>query len=95
MFPFNTLIVDFMETEFGTGGNVNSEPGNSSSIPFIPKEEEMDEEEFEKMMEERYKTGSAFVSYAEDDYENKRSMDRSSNMPSDKDPIIWKVKCAV
>lgn len=95
MFPFKSLNVDFMEAELGTGANDNTEPGKSSSVPFIPKEEEMDEEEFDKMMEERYKSGSAFVSYAEDDYENKRSIDRSSCMPSDKDPIVWKVKCAV
>ncbi|RVW97641.1 Protein RNA-directed DNA methylation 3 [Vitis vinifera] len=47
------------------------------------------------MLEERYKDGSKFVTYAEDDYETKRSVQRNSLIPSIKDPTIWKVKCMV
>lgn len=84
-----------MEEDPDSGPKVNSVPGNSYSIPVIPKEEEMDEEEFDKMMEERYKNSSAFFTYAENNHENKTSIDRNLVMPSEKDPIIWKVKCAV
>ena len=94
-FCFVSRGVDFMEEEVDTGPKGNSVPGNSYNIPIIPKEEEMDEEEFDKMMEERYKNSSAFFKYAENDYENKRSMDGHPLIPSEKDPIIWKVKCAV
>uniref|UniRef100_F6HB58 NGN domain-containing protein n=1 Tax=Vitis vinifera TaxID=29760 RepID=F6HB58_VITVI len=47
------------------------------------------------MLDERYKDGSKFVTYAEDDYETKRSVQRNSFIPSIKDPTIWKVKCMV
>ena len=73
---------------------VASEAGKSFNFPFIPKEEEMDEEEFDKMMEEKYKNRAPFVSYAED-RENKSFSNRSLVTPTEKDPIIWKVKCAV
>ncbi|KAF3945897.1 hypothetical protein CMV_027775 [Castanea mollissima] len=55
----------------------------------------MNEEEFDKMMEERYKDGSNFVRYGEDDFENKRAIDRNNIIPFARDPTIWKVKCMV
>ncbi|XVE99222.1 hypothetical protein REPUB_Repub03eG0178900 [Reevesia pubescens] len=72
--------------------NVNNQPGKTHNLPFVPKEEVI-EEEFDKMMEERYR--DAHVTYAEDSYEAKGSMDRNSTVPSAKDPTIWKVKCVV
>ncbi|CAB4300857.1 unnamed protein product [Prunus armeniaca] len=86
---------DFMEEEFETEPIVKNEPGKAHNLPFIPKEEDVDGEEFEKMMEERYRSGSSYITYAEDNYENKRSVDGSVLLPTVKDPIIWKVKCMV
>ncbi|KAJ4720705.1 Transcription elongation factor Spt5 [Melia azedarach] len=86
---------DFMEEEFDAQPKVNIELADAQNLPFLPKEEEMNEEEFDKMMEERYKDGSRFIRYAEDDYENKRFVDRNDHVPSVKDPTIWKVKCMV
>ncbi|RVW12274.1 Protein RNA-directed DNA methylation 3 [Vitis vinifera] len=86
---------DFLEDGFNTGLKVKNEPGKAHNLPFFPKEEELSEEELEKMLEERYKDGSKFVTYAEDDYETKRSVQRNSLIPSIKDPTIWKVKCMV
>ncbi|XVF83034.1 hypothetical protein PTKIN_Ptkin16aG0100000 [Pterospermum kingtungense] len=74
--------------------NVNNEPGKAHDLPFVPKEE-VDEEEFDKLMEERYRNAAAFVTHAEDSYEAKGSIDTNSNVPSSKDPNIWKVKCVV
>ncbi|XVE68778.1 hypothetical protein DITRI_Ditri09bG0097400 [Diplodiscus trichospermus] len=73
---------------------VNNEPGKSHNHPFVPKEEVI-EEEFDKMMEKRYRDGAGFVTYAEDSYEAKGSIDRNSTVPSSKDPNLWKVKCVV
>ncbi|KAL2548895.1 protein RNA-directed DNA methylation 3 [Forsythia ovata] len=86
---------DFDEDEFATEGEVKNEPGKAPQYPCFPKEEEMSEEELERMLEERYKTGSTLVTYAEDGYEHKRSIDREIYVPSAKDPTIWKVKCMV
>lgn len=84
-----------MDEEFATESEVQKEPGKTTHLPFIPKEEEMDEEEFDKMMEERYKTGSSSVTYAGDDYETKKWVDRDSLVHLDKEPLVWKVKCTV
>lgn len=73
---------------------VKSEPGRFDQVPFWPKEEELSGDELEKMLEERYRRGSGYVRYAEDDYESKRSVDKSEFMPS-VEPTIWKVKCKV
>lgn len=73
---------------------VKTEPGLSSELPFAPKEEVLDEEEFDRMMEERYKDGS-MVRYAEDRYRMTAPTDRDSLVPSAKDPVVWKVKCMV
>ncbi|CAA2971924.1 Putative transcription elongation factor SPT5 homolog 1 [Olea europaea subsp. europaea] len=89
------LDYDYEEEEFAIEGEVKNEPGKPPQYPCFPKEEEMSEEELERMLEERYKTGSTFVTYAEDGYEHKRSTDRDIYLPSAKDPTIWKVKCMV
>ncbi|XP_050387410.1 protein RNA-directed DNA methylation 3-like [Argentina anserina] len=89
---FEHSMDDFME-EGETDPVVNSEPEKAHIPPFIPKDEVVDEEEFERMMEERYRTASTYVTYAEDNYEKKRSVDGPVLEPSARDPIIWKVKC--
>ncbi|KAL0303323.1 UNVERIFIED_CONTAM: protein RNA-directed DNA methylation 3 [Sesamum radiatum] len=88
-------IGDFLEDEFGSEHGVNNEPGKVPDLPFFPKEEEMSEEELERMFEERYKPGAGFVTYAEDGDEHKKSVDRGIYVPSAKDSKIWKVKCMV
>lgn len=68
--------------------------GEKSKPSFVdPKEEEINEEEFDRMMEERYKPGSGFFRYADDDV--KESIEMDALAPTSKDPPIWKVKCAV
>ncbi|XP_059666033.1 protein RNA-directed DNA methylation 3 [Cornus florida] len=86
---------DFLEDESDTEVKVKKEPGKVHNVPFLPKEEEMSEEELEKYLEERYRPGSSFVTYAEDGYESKRSVERNAFIPSAKDPTVWKVKCMV
>ncbi|KAB1219015.1 hypothetical protein CJ030_MR3G015069 [Morella rubra] len=83
-----------LEEEFVIESSINKEPGKAQNLPLLPKEEEMNEEEFDKIMEERYKDGSNFVTYAGDDYENKL-VETNFLVPSAKDPTIWKVKCMV
>lgn len=91
--------IDFLEDEFDTATAAmnfqKNEPSRATFIPVVPKEEEPTEEELEKMLQERYKPGSTFVTYAEDSYESKRTMEKPEYYPSVKDPIIWKVKCMV
>lgn len=67
------------------------EKGKESFV--FPKEEDINEEEFDRMMEERYKPGSGFLRYADDDVKDAIEMDALA--PTSKDPPIWKVKCAV
>lgn len=83
-----------MQEEVAAQQKVNNEQGKTYNLPFI-KEEEMDEVEFDKLMEERYKDSSNFVRYAEDDYETKRLVDNNYHMAYHKEPIVWKVKCMV
>ncbi|KAL2924364.1 Protein RNA-directed DNA methylation 3 [Bienertia sinuspersici] len=73
--------------------DVKSEPGKFEEFPFFPKEEELSGDELEKMLAERYRTKSGYVRYAEDDYDSKRSVDKSFLIPSVVEPTIWKVKC--
>lgn len=88
-----------MEDEFATvsvsGSKGRNETAKDPFVSFVPKEEQITEEEFDKMLEERYKPGSSFVTYAEDTYENKKSVETSTYLPSFRDPVIWKVKCMV
>lgn len=94
----DSLSDDFFDDDFLADFNVDpkvkSEPGRFDQVPFWPKEEELSGDELEKMLEERYRRGSGYVRYAEDDYESKRSVDKSEFMPS-VEPTIWKVKCKV
>ncbi|KAF6171480.1 hypothetical protein GIB67_018004 [Kingdonia uniflora] len=90
------------DEDFGNGVDTEmrdkNECGKAGHPPFFPKEEELCEEELDRMLEERYKPGSKCVYYAEDKYESKvptTSAGRASLMPSSNDPIIWKVKCMV
>ncbi|XP_010452326.1 PREDICTED: protein RNA-directed DNA methylation 3-like [Camelina sativa] len=75
--------------ESGKAGK--GEKGNSSFV--FPKEEDINEEEFDRIMEERYKPGSGFLRYADDDVKDSIEMDALA--PTSKDPPIWKVKCAI
>lgn len=86
------LTPDFLEEEPDL--NINNEPGKTHN-PFVVPKEEVTEEEFDKMMEERYMSGAGFVTHAEDSYEAKGPVDTNSNVSSSKDPTIWKVKCVV
>lgn len=67
--------------------------GKGSSSFVFPKEEEMNEDDYDRMMEERYKPGSGFVRYAADDV--KSSIEMDALVPTAHDPPIWKIKCAV
>ena len=67
--------------EFNTGQKVKNEAGKAHNLPFFPKEEELSEEELEKMLEECYKDGSKFLTYAEDDYETKSSVKKKLAYP--------------
>lgn len=89
------METDLFDDEIDTELKVENEPGKVHNFPFFPKEEELSEEELDKMLEERYKDGSKFVTYADDDYETKRSVQRNAIAPSVKDPTVWKVKCMV
>ncbi|PSR92989.1 Protein RNA-directed DNA methylation like [Actinidia chinensis var. chinensis] len=84
-----------LEDEFKTQFKVKNEPGKIHQFPLLPKEEELSEEELEKMLEERYERGSSFVTYAEDAFGAKSSYEGNVVIPSSKDPTIWKVKCMV
>ncbi|XP_043704580.1 protein RNA-directed DNA methylation 3 [Telopea speciosissima] len=72
-----------------------NEAGKSHHLPFIPKEEELSDDELAELLKERYRPGSRHVVYAEDDYEDKSSLAGNGLMPSDDDPTIYKVKCMV
>ena len=92
---FSSLKTDFLEAEFKTQLKVKTEPAKTHNFPVMPKEEELSEEELEKLLEERYKPGSSFVTYAEDLYDSKRMIEGNVVIPSSRDPTIWKVKCMV
>lgn len=74
-----------------SGKDDQGKKGNSSFV--FPKEEEINEEEFDRIMEERYKPGSGFFRYADDDV--KSSIEMDALVPTAHDPPIWKIKCAV
>lgn len=91
---FTLLKTDFLEEEFGAEIKMESDLGKAPQLPVFPKEEQMSEDELDKMMEERYKPGAGFVTFAEDRYD-KRTIERNTIIPSAEDPTIWKVKCTV
>ncbi|GAB4836401.1 hypothetical protein Ancab_001312 [Ancistrocladus abbreviatus] len=72
-----------------------NQPGKSHELPFMPKEEELSGDELERVLEERYRSGSGYVTYAEDAFETKRSAEGNFIPSSLLDPPIWKVKCKV
>jgi len=75
----------------------NESAKGSSSIPRVPKQELVDEEEFDRLMEER--VNSRFFRFAEDgdEFEDKPMEDNSSLHHALKEsiPTIWRVKCTV
>jgi len=73
--------------------NLKNDAFKAHNLPVFPKEEQF-EEEFDKIMEARYRDGSALVRFA-DEYDAKDSVEVGSGMPSVKDPVVWKVKCTV
>lgn len=89
-YPFEADVDDEPEVE-ASGKDDKGGKGNSSFVD--PKEEEMNEEEYDRMMEERYKPGTGFIRYADDDV--KSSIEMDALVPTAQDPPIWKVKCAV
>ncbi|GMH13299.1 hypothetical protein Nepgr_015140 [Nepenthes gracilis] len=91
---FSDFDYDF-SYDYGTESKGKSEAGKSQQLPFLPKEEELSGDELERILEERYRNGSQYVRYADDDYEMKRSEDGSFVLPYLPDPPIWKVKCKV
>ncbi|VFQ83649.1 unnamed protein product [Cuscuta campestris] len=84
---------DFFQEDFVA--EVPDEQAKHTGFPLVPKEEEMDEEELEKMLRERYKPGSGFVRFAEDGYEGKGFIEEEVSAPSSRDPTLWKVKCMI
>ncbi|KAF5947401.1 hypothetical protein HYC85_013358 [Camellia sinensis] len=87
--PF--CAADFLDDEFKTEDKVKNEPGKAHHLPFFLKEENLSEEELQKILEERYKPGSSFVTYAED--KCKTLNEGNAVRPLSSDPTIWKVKC--
>ncbi|CAH2074187.1 unnamed protein product [Thlaspi arvense] len=84
-------VNDFLN-DMDLGGQDDKGTNGNPSFVF-PKEEEINEEEYDRIMEERYKPGSGFVRYAEDDV--KSSIEMDALVPTAWDPPIWKVKCAI
>ncbi|KAL1201471.1 Protein RNA-directed DNA methylation 3 [Cardamine amara subsp. amara] len=82
------------EPEVEEGSSSKDGKGEKGKSSFVfPKEEEINEEEFDRIMEERYKPGSGFFRYVDDDVKDSIEMD--ALVPTSKDPPIWKVKCAI
>lgn len=92
-FFFLNHETETFEDVSGSKFKVNNDPGKASYHSEV-KEEVMSEEEYDRMMEERYKPGSSYVTYAEDSHDKQTSVE-SIYVPSAKDPTIWKVKCMV
>ncbi|CAN8257190.1 unnamed protein product [Cochlearia groenlandica] len=78
------------EPEVEASGKEDKGKKDNSSYVF-PKEEDIDD--YDKIMEERYKPGSGFVRYADDDV--KSSIEMDALIPTAQDPPIWKVKCVI
>ncbi|KAL2324054.1 hypothetical protein Fmac_023112 [Flemingia macrophylla] len=74
---------------------MNEQSKGQSSLPFVPKEELVDEEEFDRYLEERFRDPSSFIRFA-DDFDDK-VIDPTSLHDGVKElfPNIWKVKCTV
>ncbi|KAK7280515.1 hypothetical protein RJT34_25579 [Clitoria ternatea] len=87
---------DFSDDDFDVVPRMPNESGKGqSSIPFVPKEELVDEEEFDRIMEERYGDPSRFLSFTEDLFDDK-TIDPSLHIDANEMiPTVWKVKCTV
>lgn len=96
-FYLKLLCVDSYEDEYETLSTRNVSDKGQSSYPSVPKQELVDEEEYDRLMEER--VNSRFFTFAgdgDDEFEDK-PMDKSSLHHALKEsiPTIWKVKCTV
>ncbi|KAG5005395.1 hypothetical protein JHK82_029419 [Glycine max] len=89
---------DFSDDELNAGPRRMDMPDNGqSSLPrVVPKEEMVDEEEWDRILEERYKDPSRFIRFA-DEFGDDKGMDPSSIHEGVDElmPYIWKVKCTV
>ncbi|XP_068491246.1 protein RNA-directed DNA methylation 3 isoform X2 [Phaseolus vulgaris] len=87
---------DFSDEDFNASPRRMSEPAKGqSSFPRIPKEELVDEEEFDRIFEERYANPSRFIKYA-DEFDDKGNNPNSiHDAVLELMPNIWKVKCTV
>ncbi|CAJ1977571.1 unnamed protein product [Sphenostylis stenocarpa] len=86
----------FSDEDFNASPKRTSEPAKGqSSFPRVPKEELVDEEEFDRIYEERYANPSRFIKFA-DEFDDKVH-DPSSIHDGVMEllPNIWKVKCTV
>lgn len=93
--PSYLTKLDFMEEAFEEVAAFQNAQAKAQNM-FLPKEEELNEEEFDRMMEEQYNRGPGFGAFAEENYENKNSTGKNPPLQSAKDTIsLWKVKCMV
>ncbi|XP_068653515.1 protein RNA-directed DNA methylation 3 isoform X2 [Aristolochia californica] len=76
--------------DLGEATRGTNKTGKAPVLPFLVKEEEMDED-LENFIKERY----SHVINADDSQDAKGLNDQMSMMHSMKDPIIWRVKCMV
>lgn len=91
----NPLSTDFLDEDFDTAPTMKNGPAKAHGLPFFPKEEVMDEEEFDRMMEERFGDGSRFATYAGEEYDDKTVELNSMPTAAESMPTIWRVKCTV
>lgn len=92
---------DVLEEAFDNYINA-SEIEKQSDLPFLEGMDDMNVEELETMVLERYKPTSSLIIYAEDVHQTKHYFEPNPVIPSLEksirsldDPIIWKVKCTV
>ncbi|KAG0475661.1 hypothetical protein HPP92_015347 [Vanilla planifolia] len=87
---------DYDDVDVGLGENdvksLTKVPIKSSSLPVFIKQEEMDDDELEEAIKQRYCRGSDFVSYAED---VKEFDDSEYLVHTPEDLSIWRVKCMI
>ncbi|XP_052730775.1 protein RNA-directed DNA methylation 3 isoform X2 [Vigna angularis] len=85
---------DSSDEAFDSSPRRMSEPG-PSNFPRVPKEELVDEEEFDRILEERYADPSRFIKFA-DEFDDKGNNSYSiHDAVMELMPNIWKVKCTV
>jgi transcription elongation factor SPT5 len=71
-------------------------PKGQTSTPFVPKQELVDEEEFDRLMEERVNSRHFHFAGDGDEFEDKPMEDNSLHHALQESiPTIWKVKCTV